>query len=357
MVAMARPLRLLLVSLVAFVPTVASAQSTPTWVVMPGSDSFSRAGLGSAYVEAFSHPDTMTQLETGIFVACDPSSTDGYDVFVWIGAHPMPGKDAVAGTVEVVTRRSAEGVRATTWLLDEGDTTIRALGPARAGMLEDLRFGGTLSLRVQSDPGVGAEQPTFEFAIDGFAAVEASLGCAQIGALSAGIEDEASSSTLEVHPLTRLLTAEARLADYTLLPEPARVQRLVVSDAGLVRLLDEPLAGLARAIGYRCSPEGADNGLLVSIVSPKITAGQVVFLVLFDQGVEIGFVEAEAAAYDGEYGEAIVVWDEDEEGLYLALLLYGDVDAVLVDADDQVLDAWRISARGFATAVNALPCR
>jgi hypothetical protein len=357
MVAMVRPLRLLLVSLVAFMPTVASAQIAPTWVVMPESDNFSRAGLGSAYVEAFTHPDTMTQLETGIFVACDPGSVDRYDVFVWIGEHPMPGKDTVAGTIEVVTRRDAEGVRSTTWLLDEGDTTIRALGPARAGMLDDLRLGGTLSLRVQSDPGLGAEQPTFQFAVDGFGAVEAALGCDRIGAVAAGIGEEATASELEVHPLTGLLTFGALLADYSSLPEPARVQRLVVSDSGVVRLVDEPPSGLARAIGYRCSPDGADNGLLVTLVSPQIAAGQVVFLVLFDQGVEIGSVEAESAAYDGEYGEAIVVWDEDEEGLYLALLLYGDVDAVLVDATDQVLDAWRISARGFATAIDDLPCR
>jgi hypothetical protein len=159
----------------------------------------------------------------------------------------------------------------------------------------------------------------------------------------------------EVHPMTGLLTFGSRLADYAPYPEPILVDRLIAFErvAGLV---DDPLA-TTRGVAFTCSERGAANGTLVTITSPHIPSFETVYLVLFDQGVEIGSVAAEWFT-DGEGApEAFVVLDDDEDGLLKALLLYGDLDALILDDYEDVVDAWRISARGLATAVTGLGCR
>jgi hypothetical protein len=336
------------------------------WVVFPEEDPFSPVGLGAAYVEPFSHPDTVQQSDTGLVVACDPAAPDGYELYVWIGAHPMPAKDPRAGTIEVLTRRDADEVRTTLWsVVGSNDTVVLASERVRELLMDDLRRGGVLSLRVLTDPPRGALQPTFQFDVDGFAAVEAALACAEVGrrasqpaptdpAPPAGAEPGGGFSG-SVAGLTNLLTYGTLLADFAPLPEAARVHR--VSATGELVSLVSGDGDAMRAVVYQCSPEGGENRLATTLVSPSIPEGAPVYLVLFDQGREIGFVQGEGLLEDGSFREAFLLWDEDEEGLLTALLLYGDLDALLLDADDRVLDAWRISARGFATAVNALPCR
>lgn len=132
---------------------------------------------GVAYVEAARFPAGIAQAETGLFVVCDAVASDAYDLFLWAGPMPVGAVDA-AGTVEVLTRRGDDAARSARWSVepDPVGQVLVANAAVRALLLDDLRLGGSLAVRVLTDPAAGAAQPTFVYEVDGFP--EADLDCA-----------------------------------------------------------------------------------------------------------------------------------------------------------------------------------
>lgn len=158
----------------------ASAFAQPAWVVDPAGVYGARPGAieGVAYVEAARFPAAFTQEATGLFVVCSAATPDAYDLFLWAGDVPSAALDA-AGTVEVLTRRADDAARSARWTVevDPNAGQVLVANPAvRALLLDDLRLGGSLAVRVQTDPAAGAAQPTFVYEVDGFP--EADLDCA-----------------------------------------------------------------------------------------------------------------------------------------------------------------------------------
>lgn len=151
----------------------------PRWVIDPAADNFNtNGGVGFAYVEAFRHPAYMEQIDTGLFVACDPAAQDGFELYLWTQEGRMPALNTATQTLSVLTRRDQDAVRSQPWrVVDFGDgyQEVFADATTRAALFDDLRRGGVLAVRVESDPSLGAAQPTFEFLVDGFAEVEAVL--------------------------------------------------------------------------------------------------------------------------------------------------------------------------------------
>lgn len=158
----------------------ALAFAQPAWVVEPAGVYGARPGAieGVAYVEAARFPATLTQEATGLFVVCSGATPDAYDLFLWAGAVPSAALDA-AGTVEVLTRRADDAARSARWTVDADPNAGQVLvanAAVRALLLDDLRLGGSLAVRVQTDPAAGAAQPTFVYEVGGFP--EADLDCA-----------------------------------------------------------------------------------------------------------------------------------------------------------------------------------
>lgn len=155
------------------------AWAQPTWVFDAAGAYPGRQGgaQGVAYVEAARHPADLTQADTGLFVVCDAAAADAFDLFLWVGGVPPTAVDA-AGTVEVLTRLGDDPARSARWSLDVdaivGEVVV-APPAARTLLLDDLRRGGSLAVRLVTDPSAGAVQPTFVYEVAGFP--EAELGC------------------------------------------------------------------------------------------------------------------------------------------------------------------------------------
>ncbi len=150
----------------------ALAFAQPTWVADPdGAYPGRQAGVqGLAYVEAATFPADLTQDQTGLFVVCDGASLDATDLFLWVGVLP-PGAVDAAGTLEVLTRRGSDAARSARWSVDVDSVVgevVVANPTVRSLLLEDLRRGGTLAVRLATDPAAGAAQPTFVYEVDGF---------------------------------------------------------------------------------------------------------------------------------------------------------------------------------------------
>lgn len=162
---------------VALATSVAFGQ--PTWVVDPEGvyPERQQGASGVAYVEAQRFPAGATQEETGLFVVCDVLAPDAYALFLWAGSMPDEAVD-LAGTVEVLTRRGDDAARSARWSVeaDPFGQVLVATARVRALLLDDLRRGGSLAVRVLTDPAAGAAQPTFVYEVDGFP--EADLDCA-----------------------------------------------------------------------------------------------------------------------------------------------------------------------------------
>jgi hypothetical protein len=339
-------------------------QVAPTWVVTLDDDPFSDSGLGAAYVEAFAYPEGMSQIDTGLFVACEPSQVDHYEIFVWIGMHPMPARDAFADTIEVLTRREADAVRTDAWRLGDGLSLVYAPEAARAALLDDLRRGGTLALRVLTDPALGARQPTFQFVVDGFAAVEEALDCANAAdrdapsasPAGAAAPEEEEPSPYVPHPVTGLPSLDSRFSEYVDLPERIDLKTLVGNGTDFVTLVSGETGAGLRGIGFQCLAEGGANGVLVTVASPAFYPDEYAYLVLYVAGREVGEVTLVWSRETEGSQEAYAALDADEVGLYKALLFYSTIDAVLLDEYAEVLDYLRLSTTGVAAAINAMPC-
>ena len=156
------------VAIAALASAVAFAQ--PTWVFDPEGVYPDRQGgaSGVAYVEASRFPDATTQEATGLFVVCDALAADAYALFLWAGPMPAGAVDA-AGTVEVLTRRGDDAARSARWAVepDPVGQVLVANANVRALLLEDVRRGGSLAVRVLTDPAAGASQPTFVYEVGG----------------------------------------------------------------------------------------------------------------------------------------------------------------------------------------------
>ena len=141
------------------------AQNAPSWV-------YNRAD--GAYVEAFSYPSGMTQAETAIMIVCDLAAPAGINVVLWIGDHGVRPTE-----VDVLVRRDQDAIQRYPWFVgSNGDRASPMLYADVERFLDDLRRGGTLALRFFLLPGVPeASQPTFQYAIDGFAEIEQQLRC------------------------------------------------------------------------------------------------------------------------------------------------------------------------------------
>lgn len=154
----------------------------PTWVVDPSGDAFVEAerGIGFAYVEAFSFPADMTQIQTGLFITCDADAPDGYDLYVWLSDAPIPALDPAARQIDVLTRLGDGAIGQATWTVsDYGSFKVaRPDETTRTALMADMARGGVLAVRVLAEPALGAAQPTFQFQVDDFARVGA-LTCSE----------------------------------------------------------------------------------------------------------------------------------------------------------------------------------
>ena len=158
--------------------SVAFAFAQPTWVFDPeGVYPERQQGVaGVAYVEAARFPADVTQEATGLFVVCDALAPDSYELFLWAGPVPDAALDA-AGTVEVLTRRGDDAARSARWSVeaDPVGQVLVANDAVRALLLDDVRRGGSLAVRVLTDSAAGTAQPTFVYEVGGFPEVE--LAC------------------------------------------------------------------------------------------------------------------------------------------------------------------------------------
>lgn len=146
----------------------ASAQGRPTWVL--GAD----ATL--AYVEAYAFPTGVAQVDTGIFVVCDDEAPNGLNVYLWTGTFGVRPADQVEGLV----RREQDTPRRHPFLTF-GANLDRAAPLYFSDVdlfLDDLRRGGSMAVRLMLFAGAAeASQPTYQYDVSGFPAVEAQLRC------------------------------------------------------------------------------------------------------------------------------------------------------------------------------------
>ena len=163
--------RLPSLALVLFIALAGSAwaQERPTWVVEPGS---------GALVEPFAFPSSIQRADAALVVTCDTAAPEGLNVGVIFGSYGVP----VPPEVDVLVRRDREAPRRAPWLTDEASSGLPRYFEEVSAILADLRAGGTFAVRVFLFQGVDdAAQPTFQFDVGGFAAVERDVDCATAG--------------------------------------------------------------------------------------------------------------------------------------------------------------------------------
>ncbi len=391
----------------------AFAFAQPTWVLdLEGVYPDRQQGAsGLAYVEAERFPAGVTQEETGIFVVCDALAPDAYDLFLWAGAVPDAAVDA-AGTIEVLTRRGDDAARSARWFVepDPVGQVLVANDAVRTLLLDDLRLGGSLAVRVLTDPAAGAAQPTFVYEVDGFP--EADLDCAARAAAAndpfAGapivpvepdpVDPFADAPVVPVDPFADAPAAPVDpFADAPAAPiDPFADAPPAVGDGDDDAVLTDPTTGLLslfgtinafeplpprldltsliaepvravlyadpedtfHALGGFCNPEGGgENGFVVEVASPAFASyGESAILVLFVDGLEIGY--AELGVYTDQFGAAgYVRYDEDELGILRALEAFEDLQAVLTSDGVEVAEAhWAFTTADLHAAMAALDC-
>jgi hypothetical protein len=134
-------------------------------VVEPGS---------GAIVEPFAFPASIQRSDAALVVTCDSQAPEGLNVGVVFGAYGV----TVPAEVDVLVRRDRDAPRRAPWLTDQATNGLPRYFEEVSAILADLRTGGSFAVRVFLFPGVDdASQPTFQFDVDGFAAVERDLGC------------------------------------------------------------------------------------------------------------------------------------------------------------------------------------
>ena len=410
------------VATAALATAVAVAQ--PTWVANPdGAYPGRQAGLqGVAYVEAATFPAGLSQEQTGLFVVCDGSAPDAFDLFLWVGALPGGAVDA-SGTLEVLTRRSDDAARSARWSVDADPSVgevVVATANVRALLLEDLRRGGTLAVRLATVPAAGAAQPTFVYQVDGFpedvldcgaraAAASDPFAGAPVVPVAPAADDpfadapvvpvdpfadapatpadpfadapsapapfaappaapsdpfadappalgEGADDTFLTDPTTGLLTLFGTIDEFA--PLPPRVDLTALTAEPDRAVLQANPNGTFHAIGGFCNAEGGgDNGFLVELAAPAFDAyGESATLVLYVDGLEIGY--AELGVYIDEDGAAgFVLYDEDELGILRALDAFEDLEAVLTGDGAEVAEAyWAFTTADLRAAIAAMPC-
>ncbi len=389
----------------------ATAFAQPTWVVDPEGvyPERQQGASGVAYVEAARFPAGTTQEETGLFVVCDVLAADAYDLFLWAGVVPAAAVDA-SGSVEVLTRRGDDAARSARWSVepDPVGQVLVATDAVRALLLDDLRRGGSLAVRVLTDPAAGAAQPTFVYEVDGFP--EGDLDCAArvaaasdpfAGAPIVPVEPDADDpfadapvvpvdpfadaptapdpfaapaapvdpfadgppalgdgfdDAFPTDPTTGLLSLFGTIDDFAPLPARIGLDSLVAEAQRAVAYTNSD--GGFHAIGGFCNPEGGgDNGFVVELGSPAFASyAESATLVLYVDGLEVGY--AELGVYTDDVGAAgFVRYDEDELGILRALEAFEDLEAVLTGDGVAVAEAyWSFETAALAEAMAALDC-
>ena len=146
----------------------AQAQERPGWVLT--------GDAREAYVEAYSFPGGVAQVDTGIFVLCDDQAPSGLNVVLWTGSFGVQ----VAEQVDGLVRRDQDAVRRHPFLVF-GAASNRATPQFFEDVdlfLDDVRRGGSVAIRLLLLPGVPeASQPTYMYDVSGFEAIEAQLAC------------------------------------------------------------------------------------------------------------------------------------------------------------------------------------
>ena len=400
--------------------SVAVAFAQPTWVFDPEGVYPERqvGASGVAYVEAARFPEDLTQEATGLFVVCDALAPDAYDLFLWAG--PLPAAVDAAGTVEVLTRRGDDPARSARWSVEPdrvGGRVLVASDAARALLLDDVRQGGSLAVRVLVDPAAGAAQPTFVYEVSGFpegelacAARAAATGDPFAGAPIVPVEPagddpfaappaapdpfadapaapdpfvappapadpfadappapadpfadapsepgDALAGDVETDPTTGLLSLFGTVDEFAQLPPRLELAQLVAEPTRAIAYANPD--GDLQAIGGFCNPEGGgENGFVIEIGSPAFAGyGDSATLVLYVDGLEVGF--AELGVYRDDVGAAgFVRYDEDELGILRAFGAFADLELVLT-GDGLAADAyWWFTTADLAAALAALEC-
>ena len=144
------------------------AQATPPgWTLTPD--------RSAAYVEAFAFPGSIRQADTGLAVVCDERAPSGLNARAWFGVFPGA---TLPTELEVLVRRDREAPRREPWITDGVDFGTPRYFEEVDRVLDDWRRGGTFALRLFLFAAVpDDQQPTYQFAVDGFAEVEAQLAC------------------------------------------------------------------------------------------------------------------------------------------------------------------------------------
>lgn len=187
----------LLTLLVTLFMGLAFAQDRPAWLVEDG----------SAVLQPFAHPASIQASDAALIVACDANAPEGLNVGLVFGSYGV----AVPGEVDVLVRRDRDPPRRAVWFTDEATTGLPRSFAEVGNLLADLRFGGVLAVRVFLFGGVeDAQQPTFQFGVGDFGAVERQLGCS-----SAAAADDPFADAPSAQPATPAPAAPAPAAPST----------------------------------------------------------------------------------------------------------------------------------------------
>lgn len=167
-----------------------------------------------AVLQPFALPAGVAAVDAALVVFCDADVPGGLNVNVWLG---RPAGVAWPASFEAATRRDQDAVRRDRWSSD-GDRLAAPYAYAEVGrILDDLRRGGSVALRAFVIDGVAdAAQPTYQFAVDGFATAERQLACRADAA--------APAPTAPANPATRTLPARAATPAVPAAPAPPELE-------------------------------------------------------------------------------------------------------------------------------------
>ena len=147
---------------------LAVAQRTSGWIV--------ESDHGAASVPAFTYPEGMPVEDAVLIVTCADDTTSGLRVLLSVENLSTTLPDTMAG----MARLDQDPVRRFDWVRYDGRAdrvTPRDVTDADA-LVDDVRRGGTLSVRLFLTPGIpDFDQPTFQYLVDGFAEIESELSC------------------------------------------------------------------------------------------------------------------------------------------------------------------------------------
>jgi hypothetical protein len=154
--------------LLALVAGTVTAQARPGWVVQDD----------VASVEPFAAPAQIAASDASLVVACDADAPDGVNVAMFVGSYAVP----LPARLDVLVRIDRQPPRRAEWVTNQETLALPAYFDEVTNILTDLRSGTTFAARVFLFGGVDdAAQPTFQFDVTGFAAIERQLGCGSAG--------------------------------------------------------------------------------------------------------------------------------------------------------------------------------